>query len=226
MKQAIIYCRFSPRPDADESKSNEKQEERCRAYCNRQGYEVPEICIYKDRSVSGKSLSRPMLNAALEALKPGMVLVVDTNDRLARDMLVALTLHFQVEQRGATIEVADGSPSRATAEGRLFSNILAAFAAYERERFARRTKAGLAKKKANGEWLGRPPIGWQSDKASKRLVRNEHEQLAIRKAFELSDAGMNSSDIAIALARTFGPCRGNAWSARTVRKILARKAAE
>ena len=110
-----------------------------------------------------------------------------------------------------------------TPEGELFQNILAAFAAYERARFARRTKAGLAKKKANGEWLGRPPIGWKIDPTgTKRLVRDEQEQAAIHKARELSEHGWNSEVIADLLTQSLGLCRGRPWSARTVRKLLAK----
>jgi site-specific DNA recombinase len=216
-KQAIIYCRFSPRPDADESKSNEKQEERCCAFCARQGHEIARV--FKDRAITGKLLDRPELQKAIDSLEPGMVFVVDTGDRLARDMLVALTLHHQIEKRGATVETADGSPTRTTPEGRLFTNILAAFAQYERERFARRTKAGLAKKKANGEWLGRPPLGYQV--ISKRLVENQVEQMAIRQIRIYGEAGQPSQWIAWKINEQLGPCRGKPWSARTVRKILA-----
>lgn len=219
MTQAIIYTRFSPRPNADQCKSCDKQEERCREYCQRKGYEV--VDAFPDKDVTGGVLRRPGLAAALEALGPGMVLVVDASDRLARDMLVNLTIRYQVERAGCHIEYADGSPVSNTPEGELFANILAAFAAYERARFARRTKAGLAKKKARGEWLGRVPIGWQVEQGTKRLVRNEDEQAAIGWAVELSRWGLSSDQIARHLTADAGQCRGRAWSGRTVRKILA-----
>lgn len=220
MTQAIIYTRFSPRPDADECKSCEKQEDRCREYCQRKEYTVADA--FADKDVSGKALNRPGLGAALEALVPGMVFVVDSSDRLARDMLVNLTIRYQVERAGCQIEYADGSPVSNTPEGELFANILAAFAAYERARFARRTKAGLAKKKARGEWLGRVPIGWRIEKETKRLVRNEDEQAAIAWAVELSKWGLSSDQIAPMLTADAGSCRGKPWKGRTVRKLLTR----
>ncbi len=220
-KQAIIYCRFSPRPDADESKSNKKQLERCVKYIELKGY--LSHGSYCDNAISGKVLNRPGLNAAIEALKPGMILVVDTRDRLARDMLVSLTIHQQVKERGAIVEVADGSPSRDTPEGNLMANILDAFAQYERERFARRTKAGLAKKKKEGVWLGRPPIGWQYNKRMKKLERCASERVAI-ECILLNNRNRQSSEwIAELLNREYGPCRGKPWSARTVRKLIVRE---
>lgn len=225
MKKAIIYCRFSPRPNADECKSNEKQEERCRAYCASKGYEV--LWAVNDSAVSGKSAiaSRPGLASAIGRIESGMVLVVDTSDRLARDMLVALTIRYEIEKRGATIEFADGSPLTDTPEGELFQNILAAFAAYDRARFARRTKAGLKKKSERGEHLGRLPIGWRVDSHSKQLIHDEAEQRAMAKAVLLSKnqvAKLSSEKIAQELTDEFGLCRGRPWSARTVRRIIQR----
>jgi len=218
MKQAVIYTRFSPRPNAQECDSCEKQEERCRVYCDRHGYEI--VAVYSDKAVTGRVFDRPGLQDALSSLKPGMVLLVDVNDRMARDMLVALTIRFEVERTGATLEFADGSPGYSTPEGELFQNIMSAFAAYERSRFARRTKAGLAKKKARGEWHGKVPVGYRVE--GKRLVEHPGEQLAIRKARELRDHGWNSEVIADLLTQTIGLCRGKPWNERTVRRMLAR----
>jgi len=221
MKQAIIYCRFSPRPDAKESKSNEKQIERCSLYCDKQNYHVHSILC--DTAISGKTINRPRLNDAISELKPGMVLVVDTADRLARDMLVALTIQHEVEQRGGTIEYADGSPSRATPEGRLFGNILSAFAQYDRERFARRTKAGLAKKRANGQWLGKPPIGYKLDRVTKQLIKDANEQEVLDVIMRQHNSNIPSGVITDFLDSCYGLCRGKPWNARTVRRIIKRE---
>ncbi len=223
IKQAIIYCRFSPRPDADACKSNEGQSLRCQRYCESKGmYQNPE---FYDRGVSGKTSDRPGLNAAIKVLKPGMILVVDTRDRLARDMLVSLTIHQRVKEKGATIEIADGSPSRETPEGNLMANILDAFAQYERERFARRTKAGLAKKKKNGDWLGKPPIGWEYNKKTKKLIKCPEEQWAIESVLFWHKAHDIGSEMIAGRLNWKYPngCRGKPWSARTVRKIIARE---
>ena len=234
IKQAIVYCRFSPRPqktkkDVDGNEvairedSNEKQNERCLRYCERKEYLI--FATEHDEKISGKTLDRPGLTAAINALQPGMVLVVDGRDRLARDMLVSLTIHQRVKEKGATIEIADGSPSRATPEGNLMANVLDAFAQYDRERFARRTKAGLARKKERGEWLGKPPIGWKLDREKKRLVECPDEQKAVAFAVSLHKLGASSSKIALEIMTPECGylCRGKPWSARTIRKILKRE---
>jgi putative DNA-invertase from lambdoid prophage Rac len=221
MKQALIYTRFSPRPNAEDCKSNERQIERCLAYCLRRDLEV--CGTYSDIAVSGKVLDRPELSLVIERLKPGMVLVVDACDRLARDMLVSLTIRHQVDKAGATIEFADGSMCDTTPEGKLFQNILAAFASFERDRIAARTSAGLKRKQAAGQWLGRPPVGYEVDPNIKQLVACEHEQGAMRTAKRLAnESRSNTSEfIARRLTEIHGLFRGKPWSPRTIRKIIA-----
>lgn len=223
-KQAIIYTRFSPRPNAKGCDSCERQEERCILYCGRKDYKI--VGSEFDEAVSGSIFPRPGLSQAILLLKSGMIFVVDSSDRLARDMLVNLTIRHQVEQAGATIEFADGSPADTTPEGKLFQNILAAFAAYERDRIRLRTKNGLDRKRKNGErTTGKIPIGWQQDPENpKQLVRCEQEKSAILWACTYSRTGFTSEEIAQRLTDEIGPCRGKPWSARTVRKIIKREA--
>ena len=222
-KQAIITVRFSPRPNANQCMSCERQEARCRAFCQQKGYTVARV-LY-DRKITGGTLDRPGLQEALASLKAGMVLIADSSDRLARDMLTNLLIRHQVSEAGATVEFADGSPADTTPEGELFANILAAFAAYERARIRRNTRRGLARKKANGDWLGRVPIGWKRDPENpKRLAKCKQEQKAIAHARLLSKGSCSSKQIAAFLTREYGPCRGKPWSARTVRKLLSRSA--
>ena len=215
-RQAIIYTRFSPRPDAETSLSCEKQSERCRIYCNAVGHEV--LCEFADKDISGSVLDRPGLNAAIKALQDGMVLVVDTGDRLARDMLVELTIIAQIEAKGATVEYADRSSDRTTKEGRLLRNVLAAFAQYGRETIQENTKRGLKRKREAGEWQGKPPVGYVYDKATKRLMEHTGEQLVI--AVVRTMGHFSVCEIRDYINRHYDNFRGKLWSEKTIRKIL------
>lgn len=222
-KQAIIYTRFSPRPNAENCESCEKQFHRCDVYCAQNGYDVP--ILYEDKAVSGGDLNRPGLSKAIAALKSGYVLVVDRSDRLVRDMLVNLTIRHEVERQGATIEYADGSMVADTPEGELFQNILAAFAAYERARIRDRLRKWAAKKKEKGEWLGKSPIGWMTDPdCPTRLMVNDFERNAIIMACRLKTEGFSSDTIAGKLTKHHGLCRENPWSPRTIRRMIKKHA--
>lgn len=223
MTIAFLYARFSPRPDARESDSAEKQLHRCTEYAKKKGYQVI-YRSYADKDTSGGILNRPGLNRAIEDLGDhanNCVLVVDSPDRLARDVLVYLTIRQQIADAGGRIEYADGSPSDGTPEGELMLNILAAFAQYERSRIRYRTKRGLKKRQENGEWFGKPPIGYMLDpENSKKLVAHHEERQAVSSAKSLHGTGYKSSSICSFLGEQYGDFRGKPWSARTVRKMI------
>src|SRR5713101_5677969 len=83
MTPAIIYARYSPRPNAGESMSIETQLDRCRAYCK--GNDYPVTAEYKEPNVSGDAL-RPELQKAIQhSQRLRAVLVVSKLDRAARD---------------------------------------------------------------------------------------------------------------------------------------------
>ena len=220
MTNAIIYCRFSPRPDHETSTSNERQEERCRVYCLAHDYNVIMVC--EDKNISGGTPDRPQLQAAIAALKPGMVLVVDTSDRLARDMLVYLTIQQRVREAGARIEFADGTPPTITAEGELIANIFAAFAQYQRTVIRKKTKAGLARKKDKGVYLGKCPIGYRRDKQGK-LIRDKVETALVGHILALHHERYDVSYIERWCQTNLGPIRGKPWNERTIRRIIKRE---
>jgi site-specific DNA recombinase len=221
-KQAIIYTRFSPRPDADTSKSCESQEERCIIYCGKQNYTI--IGVFDDKNISGKTVDREGLNSALSHIDPGMILVVDSPDRLARDQLVFLTIQAEVERLGASIEFANGSANDISSpEGKLIRNIFGAFSQYERDRIAFRTKLGLAKKKEKGEWIGRPPYGYKKIKGKKELEIDEFEQFNIEAIMWMANIdNLCPASIAQELNRRC-LCRRKMWSARMIKKIIERE---
>ena len=69
--KVILYARFSPRPDAAESESNDAQFDLCRAHAKRMGWTVAGE--YQDAARSGDDEDRPGLWAALDALTKGEV---------------------------------------------------------------------------------------------------------------------------------------------------------
>jgi len=219
MPDALIYCRFSPRPDADTSTSNERQEERCRAFCLAHEYDV--VGVWEDRNLSGGTIKRPGLQQAIASLSDGMVLVVDTSDRLARDMMVYLTIQRVVNEAGAQIAFADGTPPDSTPEGELVCGMLALFAQYQRKIIRKKTKAGLARKRDKGIYLGKCPIGYK--RQGGKLVEDEEEQSHINKIMALSCNNVPIADIVLYCKAFFGTIRGKLWQERTIRRIIKRE---
>lgn len=220
----VIYTRFSPRPNASDCDSCEKQLERCARYCVQKQY--PNWQVFEDPATSGGLYERKGLQAAIALFAASKekekVFVVDSVNRVARDMLVSLTIRHEIERTGARVEYADGTPEETTAEGRLFVNILSAFAAYERERIRESIRRGLRRRQANGEWFGRPPVGYQLDPDdTKKLIANTDEQDDITTILNLAERGVNSEQIANFFSANGRLFRGRRWSPRTIRRVIA-----
>jgi DNA invertase Pin-like site-specific DNA recombinase len=224
-QQAIIYARFSPRPNADTCDSCEKQLEKCRQFCKLNGWAV--YVESQERGVSGDNLaSRPELQRAINCMKPGDILVVTANDRLARDVLAFLTIQQAVKDQGGEIRFADGTPSAVTPEGMLLNQILAAFAEYQRTVTKLKTSVGvkkaLAKRKEAGLPQGAAPFGykWESGAGIVQDAREQAILAYIRGSMPIGIGPQVLSDLAYSINNRFGKLRHKPATARSVRRII------
>lgn len=217
-KQCVIYTRFSPRPDAAECDSCDKQQERCMVYADNKHYNIEGM--YRDENVSGGKLFRPGLQRAIEALKPDWILIVDRSDRLARDIAVGLAIRTQIRDLSCTIEYVDGTPSGDNPEDTLFQNIMSSFATYERDRTRFATKRAMGKKRKACERVGQLPVGWMLDPydlAQKRLIKYPEEWECIRIICSLYNT-LTISQTTDHMNRYHDHVRK--WKPKTVRRLL------
>lgn len=122
------------------------------------GYLIEKDRVYVEHGVSGKvpALQREQFSKLTERMDSGDSLVVTKLDRLGRDMLDVIATIRDLTDRGVSISILglgtlDGSP-----QAKLTLALLAAISEYERDLISERTKAKLAKLKADGVKLGRP----------------------------------------------------------------------
>ena len=105
---------------------------------------------------SGAETDRPQLQAALNIMRKGDVLVVWKLSRLARSMKQVIETAKTIEEYGAGFKVLTQNIDTTTPEGRLFFHITAAFDQFQRELIVENTKAGLIAAKKRGRRGGRP----------------------------------------------------------------------
>ncbi|MGW0910689.1 recombinase family protein [Streptomyces sp. NPDC002784] len=116
--------------------------------------------IFEDKA-SGKNTDRPELTAVLDYLRAGDTLVVWKLDRLGRSLIDLVSIVDGLRGRGIGFKVLTGALSAVdttSADGRLFFQIIAAMAEFERSLIKDRTKAGLEAAKAQGRTGGRPTV--------------------------------------------------------------------
>ena len=108
---------------------------------------------------SGSTTKRPMLDSLIANLKSGDTLIVTKLDRLARSSAEGSKLINDLLNRGVAVHILNMGLIDNTPTGKLITNIMFAFAEYERDLIIERTQAGkeIARTK-NGFRDGRPPI--------------------------------------------------------------------
>ena len=219
--KVVGYVRVSTEEQAREGLSLVAQEEKLRGYASL--YELDLVAIHQDAGVSARSLQRPSLEAALEALDQGqaeglLVAKLDRLTRSVRDLGTLLDSHFS--ERFALLSVGEQLDTT-TAAGRLVLNILISVAQWERETISERTAAILAHKKAQGAHLGAPPLGL--DMVKGELRENQEEQASVTRMLELHSQKLSLREIARQLdLEGHQTKRGGAWHPQTVSRVLQR----
>lgn len=126
--------------------------------------------IFTDK-VSGAKAERPGLNACLNELKKGDILLVWRLDRLGRSMPHLVGLIEQLRQKEIGFRsICDGHIDTTTASGELVFNVFSSLAQFERRLIQERTRAGLSAARARGRIGGRKPI--QSDSPKVKMAKN------------------------------------------------------
>jgi site-specific DNA recombinase len=228
MKQAIIYTRFSPRPDANDSMSCEFQERKGREYCDYRGLDVLEV--YKDRGLSGKRAdNRPGLQQALvQVCKVRGVLVVYDLARLARSTRDAILIAERLERRHADLAIVTQQIDTSTPMGRAFFKIAAVFGELQRETTAERTRAVLKAMQDQGFRVGRyAPYGFKiNPKDPKRIIHNPDEVTVINVIVSCYRQNMGWTEIIRYLDNNgHKPREGSKrWMISTIKRIVEKYA--
>lgn len=129
--------------------------------------------VFQEEVSSVDTVARDQLEAALQFIREGDVLVVTKLDRLARSVKHLLDITERLEAKKATLRILGMGIDTATPNGRLMLNLLGSIAQFEREIMLERQREGIAKAKADGKYKGRKPT--EADKVSqiKQLVEAE-----------------------------------------------------
>lgn len=109
---------------------------------------------------SGKDTKRPQLQAALDYLREGDVLVVHSMDRLARNLDDLRRIVLSLTQRGVVVEFEKERltfTSEDNAMSKLLLSVMGAFAEFERSLIRERQREGIALAKRKGVYKGRKP---------------------------------------------------------------------
>ena len=107
--------------------------------------------------ISSVAKARPELDAALNYVREGDVLMVTKLDRLARSVADMVKITEFLNAEGATLRILSMNLDTSTPTGKLLMNLMGSVAEFEREIMLERQREGVAKAKAAGKYTGRQP---------------------------------------------------------------------
>ncbi|MFC1758957.1 recombinase family protein [Planctomycetota bacterium] len=134
--------------------------------------------VFVDK-VSGAKSKRPGLDACIEELTDGDVLIVWRLEPLGRLMPHLISTIEGLKQRGVGFRSnSDGVVDTTSPSGELVFNIFSALAQFERRLIQERTKAGLEAARARGRKGGRKPLSPDDPKI--QMAKTMHEDKCMK----------------------------------------------
>ena len=166
----VSYVRVSTAEQGSSRLGLEAQRDAIRRYADQNGL---NIFVEMEPEIVSTRKDRPIFDAALQLCEQyGHTLAVARLDRLSRDLLTIAQL-----QKSNVDFVAVDNPGAS----KFMVQILAAVAENERDMISERTKAALARSKANGKQLGAPdPVANSATVVLARSMAAEEFRAAIR----------------------------------------------
>ena len=140
---------------------------------------------------------RAQLEAALEYVREGDVLVVTKLDRLARSMADLTVMIQTLDHKAVGLRVLNLGMDTHTPTGKLMLTMLGGVAQFEREMMLERQREGVARAKAAGKYKGRKPIAPEQRAEVVRLAG-----LGLTKAGIARKLGLGEASVYRILAET------------------------
>ncbi len=219
MPRVAIYIRVSTEDQAREGFSLEAQEERLKAYCEAQGWDVAKI--YRDEGHSGRNTKRPAYHEMMEEKDSWDVILVMKMDRIHRNSKNFMIMMENLEKWGKKFSSMNESLDTSTAVGRFVVDIIQRIAQLESEQIGERTYMGMRQKAETGSGLAgfNNPYGYAFSNG--KLVVDEEEAHVVREMFISYLEGNSIGWIAWDLnRRQINTKRGNPWTKWSVGRLL------
>lgn len=180
MSRTFAYARVSTFEQAPE---NQIQEIEAAGF----GIE-PHRMITETVSGSMAIAQREGFSRLIDRMEKGDVLVVTKLDRLGRDALDVSMTVSRLEKAGIRVHcLALGGVDLTSSAGKMTMNVINAVAQFERDLLIERTQAGLARAKAQGKPLGRPPaLSEDQQRIVHEKIENGEPISAIARHFNTS----------------------------------------
>ncbi len=177
------------------------------AVCRRHGWLPLDRLEQADAGAAERR--RPGLAAAQQSLEHNHALLAAKQDTLPRLLLDLAALLASAQTQGWALVALDCAPDPARPAGDANPNLVAAFAPFEQRLISQRTRQALARSRAQGVRLGRPPT------IAPHLIKRIQRERAAGRSLAAIANGLNADRIPTAQG-------GRRWYPATIRYTLNR----
>jgi len=212
MKKAVLYARYSS--DIQHDRSNDDQFALCQIHAKREGLKV--VARFSDRAKSGATLfDRQGIMDLMQAAKRKEfdVVVVESLDRLSRDLEDLPAIHKRLEFAGVKIHTCNEGATTKMHVG--LRGLMSSLFLSQLGDFVRRGHAGRVRE---GKFPGAVTYGYRAikDKPGEREINPEQAKV-VRRIFTEYASGLSPRTIAANLTRDGIPTPAGAvaWNHQT-----------
>ncbi len=182
-KRVALYVRVST-----DEQTTDNQRRELEGVAKRSGWKI--VDIYEDNGISGANgrEKRPALDKLLKdaARREFDMIAAWSVDRLGRSLQHLVGLLEELQALGVDLYLHQQGLDTSTPSGRAMFQMCGVFAEFERAMLVERTKAGLARARAKGMRIGRPPVPPVTKRRIAKLRQQGKSVRVIAKATGLS----------------------------------------
>lgn len=217
--RAALYARFSS--DNQRSESIDAQVRAMKAYCAQRHIAIVET--YIDEAKSATTDRRPSFQQMIadSSSHSFNILLVHKLDRFARNRYDSAVYKRELRKNGVTVysvlENLDNSP-----ESIMMESVIEGMGEYYSKNLAREVMKGMRETALQCKHTGgQPPLGYDVDPVSRRLVINPEEAEAVRLIFSMYGEGCGYSEVLTALHNMgYRTKNGNEFQKNSLYSIL------
>ncbi|MDK2809188.1 MAG: site-specific recombinase, partial [Clostridiales bacterium] len=186
--RAAVYARFSSDNQRDES--IDAQLRAIKDYAKKN--DIIIVAEYIDRAKSAMTDNRPEFLRMIQDSKEGQfdVVLVHKLDRFARNRQDSIGYRMELKRHGVSLVSVLEYLDEESPESIILESVLEAMAEYYSKNLSREVRKGMNENAIKGLHTGGlPPLGYDVDPETKKLVINEKEADAVRLIFKMFNEG-------------------------------------
>lgn len=218
--KGVLYARFSS--DMQREESIEAQVRAIRQFADANNIII--VGEYFDRAKSGTGTDREQFQKMIRdsAKKNFDIVLVHKVDRFARNRNDSMGARIQLKRNGISVISVTQLYDSESPEGIMMEAMLEAMAEYYSKNLATEVEKGKRENALKGKHVGGcPPLGYDVDRESMKLVINQHEASAVKMIFQMVLDGKGYGHMINQLrAKGFKTKRGNDFGKNSLYEVI------